>query len=91
MVYIIPNFLDLQLGENIMKINTKIAVTVTWKFALKCEWKHVFIHIFMQIFMSFYEGQLMQQMLNTLLISYMVLNPLEWQFSSFRPHQTFPI
>ena len=46
----IPNFLVLHLGENFMKILTKIA-----KLPLR-ENFHVFIHIFMQIFMRFYEG-----------------------------------
>ena len=46
-------------------INSK--VTDAWKFALNCEWMHVFIHIFMQIFKSFFEGQLKQQSLVTVL------------------------
>ena len=68
-------------------------VTDAWKFASKCEWKHVFIYIFMQIFMSFYEGQLKQQICYsfTLLISCMVLINLKWRSSSFRLHQVFQI
>ena len=53
MVYIIPNFLVLYFGENLMKIWTKIAKLKMHENWIKCEWKHVFIHIFVQMFMSF--------------------------------------
>ena len=33
MVYIIPNFLVLHFGENLMKIRIKMPVTDAWKFA----------------------------------------------------------
>ena len=45
----------------------------------------------MQILMRFYEGQLKQQMLNTLLISYMVFDPFKMAIQFFRLYQIIPI
>ena len=70
MVYIIPNFLVLHLGEKLIKILTKIAKLPLHENLHKNVNENMFsFTFFMQIFMRFYEGQLKQQMLNTLLIS----------------------
>ena len=61
MVHIIPNFLDLHLGENFMKIRTKIAELQIHENLHKNV--NVFIHIFMQIFMSFMKGNKATNML----------------------------
>ena len=56
MVYIIPDLLVLHLGENFMKIRTKLAKLRCMKICIKM-WI-CFLFIFMQIFMGLCEGQL---------------------------------
>ena len=57
-MYIIPNFLVLHVGENFMKIQTKIPKLQMHEILHKNEsGKHVSIHIFMHLFMSFYDGE----------------------------------
>ena len=62
MVHIIPNFLALNFGENVTKIQTKIVKLQMHKNLYKNVNENI-IHMFMQIFMSFYDGRLRQQML----------------------------
>ena len=60
MVYIIPNFLVLHFGENIMKIWTTIAKFQMHENLHKNVNENIFIHIFVQFFMSFYGGHMVQ-------------------------------
>ena len=65
MVFIIPNFLVLQFGENFMKIQTKIAKLQMHENLHKNVIENMFsFTFFMQIFMSFYDGQIKQQIIS---------------------------
>ena len=75
MVYIIPNFLGLHVGENFMKIRSKLRKLAKCDNLHKNVNENVFIHIFMQFLMSLYGGQLKQQICYC--ISNMVFSPFK--------------
>ena len=93
MVYIIPNFLILHLGENNIKIRTNLAKLQMHENLHKNVNKNMFSFTFLCTFSGVFDWQLKQQIceaLDYLFLKWLLIH-LKWWSSSFRPYQIFPI